>query len=357
MKKSTVIKSILGASSLLIASGLTACNSGGSGGGGGGGDTGATVTTIATLSSTSVPYSPLCMYTSDHDDSFVFVKKDGSGSGAQYVPGSSTVTNISSGLPVISSTDTCLANVHQLTWVDSQNNVHVYQGGTTQTAFDVNQVYNLSGTGLSSDEIKASSFGSSTSDFNLLFANRNYPAANFGISDFSGLNPTGYTAFPTGSLTGRTNTVVYGFTSATNDNGDVFVQQLLPTSGNTPATLVTAAHNSDSTETIDYTVNFVNASNAAISDMSGAVDYLETEINNKANYIIETGLVQPNFYVCNTIVSTQNTNITMSCGNPITSSSLTSQYRVLRLLSYDGSKIVFFGLNVQAQSYGIFSIQ
>lgn len=343
---------------VVVGAAIVSCNSGSDGGSGGGGDDGGySVSTIATLSPLNTPYFPTCIYHSDHDGSIVLVKRDGSGSGVQYFPNNSTVSTISSGLPIITANDTCLANTDQLTWVDNQDNIHVYQGGITPSFDDINQTYNLSATGLSASQIQTSSFASSTGDFNLLFANRNYPETNFGISQFVGLNPTSYTEFPTGNFTGRTNSVIYGFASAANDNGDVFMQQFLPSSGATPATIVTAAHyGGDSSESVLYSVNFVNSNNSAITNMAGAVDYLVTDINDKANYLIQTGLIQPNFYLCNTIVSTVNRVITMSCNDPMTTSLLSSNYKVMRLLSFNGNKIVFYGINLTNQTVGIFSL-
>jgi hypothetical protein len=214
---------------------------------------------------------------------------------------------------------------------------------------DTTTSFNLGNAGLSGSQVSSTSFAYDHTD-NYLIANSNFSNSNFGLSKILGTNPTTYSVLPVGSLSSSTNSVLYGFSSFGGGIAST-IGQLLPASSGTPASYVTYNAN---TSAVLLQVNFVDSTGAAISAMSATVDFLP--ISSQSNqFVIETGLVQPSLYICK-IVNSASGLATASCGNPITSSILASQYKIMRLLSFDGTNIVFYGLNLTNQTVGIFSM-
>ncbi len=334
--------------SSLLALSLVACNGGGGGGSdnGGGGDNSVTIKTLATLSSTNTPYSPTCMYKSQANLSWYLVKNDGSGTGVQYFESTGVVNNVS-GLTAITTSDTCLSNDFQLTWVSNSNatTVNVYDMFShTTTAF------NLSNSGVAGSQVASSSFAYD-SNANSVVANNNFSNNNFGLSQFVGTNPNSYTSLAVGALSNITNSVMYGFRTFAGGSEST-VGQLLPASAPAnPAQYV--IYRTDTQATL-ATVNFVNSQGNPITAMTAAVDFITpSALANK--YVIQTGLVQPSLYVCS-VTSTVGNVVTATCGAPITSSVLANQYKIMRLLSYNGTSITFYGLNMLNQTIGIFTL-
>lgn len=332
----------------LLALSLVACNGGGGGGSSsnGGGDNNVTIKTLATLSSTNTPYSPTCMYRSQADLSWYLVKNDGSGTGVQYFESTGTVNNVS-GLTVLTTSDTCQANDFQLTWVNNSNatTVNIYDMFShTTTAF------NLSNAGVAGSQVASSSFAYD-SNANSVVANNNFTNNNFGLSQFVGTSPTSYISLAVGAAGNVTNSVMYGFRSFAGGSEST-VGQLLPASAPAnPAQYI--IYRTDTQDTI-ATINFVNSQGNPISAMTAAVDFIPAgSLSNK--YVIQTGLVQPTLYVCS-ITSTVGNVGTATCGTPITSSLLANQYKIMRLLSYNGMSITFYGLNMLNQTIGIFTL-
>lgn len=337
--------------SSLLAISLVACNGGGSGSGGGtdnggGGDNNLTIRTLATLSSTNTPYSPTCMYRSQANLSWYLVKNDGSGTGVQYFESTGAVNNVS-GLTVLNTSDTCLANDFQLTWVNNSNatTVNIYDMFShTTTAF------NLSNAGVAGSQVASSSFAYD-SNANSVVANNNFTNNNFGLSQFVSTNPNAYTNLAVGALSNITNSVIYGFKTFAGGSEST-VGQLLPASA--PANPAQYVIYKTDTQSILATVNFVNSQGNPISAMAAAVDFITpSPLANK--YVIQTGLVQPSLYICS-VTGTVGNSITATCGAPITSSVLANKYKIMRLLSYNGTSITFYGLNMLNQTIGIFTL-
>lgn len=336
--------------SSLLALSLASCGSGGDGGtsnNGGNSDNNVTIKTLATLSGINTPYSPTCMYRSQANLSWYLVKNDGSGTGVQYFESTGVVNNVS-GLTVLTNNDTCQANDEQLTWVNNNNatTVHIYDMFSNTT-----KAFNLSNTGVAGSQIASSSFAYSQIT-NSIVANNNFTNNNFGLSQFIGTNPTSYTNLPVGNAGNITNSVMYGFRTFAGASEST-VGQLLPASA--PANPAQYIIYRTDTQTTLLTVNFVNSQGNQINSMTAAVDFITPRMIGGNKYVIQTGLVQPSLYVCSLTQATGNV-ATATCGNPITSSLLANQYKIMRLLSYNGTSITFYGLNMLNQTIGIFTL-
>lgn len=338
IKLSALIATLLGLS-------LGACSSGSSSSGGGGGSN-ISIQTIATLSGINTSYSPTCMYRSQASLSWYLVKNDGSGTGVQYFESTNTVSPVS-GLTTLTTNDTCLPNDWQLVWVNNiaPTTVNVYDMFSHSTL-----VFDLSNTGIAGSQIASSSFGYDSSA-NTLVANSNFSNNNFGLSQFIGLLPSNYISLAVDSLANVTNSVMYGFRTFAGASEST-IGELLPASA--PANPAQYVIYRTDNQTVQASINFVNSQGNPISAMTSAVDFI-TPTSLANNYVIQTGLVQPSLFIC-TVTSSVGNLVTATCSSPITSTLLASQYKIMRLLSYDGTHITFYGMNLANQTVGIFAL-
>ena len=323
---------------------LTACGSGGSSGDGNtnGGGSSLNIQSLSSISSVlGTTYSPYCIY--QYGNSTTLVKSDGSGTGVGLNIATGQITQLS-GLPQLNASngDNCLINFGQLAWynLNSTSVINIFDPNS-----NITQTVNLNQTGLSGSTISTTSFALDIGN-NQLYANSTFLNDGYvGFSKFNLIAPiSAYIQFDNSGYRRTSNAVLFGFMGLGNSFTQMYQADIM---NNLPAIIVGAVVQGSNVQ--QQVLTITDAENNVISAMANAIDVIYTG----TSIVVNTGAVQPVLYNCK-----RSTTIdwNYSCNKTYTDGSLTSKYRIVRLLGANANNLYFLGIDVAHATLNIFSM-